>query len=100
MQSHRTIGIAAAIALIASAAAAADVKEYKYEGGARKHCPRDTVVWGNAEDNVYDMQGAKAYGTGKDGKYVCLGEAKAAGWHDAKDKKEKLEKKENMKDKK
>ena len=104
-----TLAIAAALALLSSAVGADDagapgahtpdssapaanapeVKEFKYEGSARKHCPKDAVVWGNAENNVYDMKGAKDYGTGQDGKYVCMGEAKAAGWHDAKDKKNK-----------
>ena len=86
MHSLRITSIAAALALVATAAGAAGVKEYKTEGGAQKHCPKDTVVWGSSASGVYHMKGANNYGTTKDGKYVCMGEADAAGWHAAKNK--------------
>ena len=86
MHSLRITAIAAALALGATAASAAGVKEYKTEAGAQKHCPADTVVWGSSASGVYHMKGAKNYGTTKDGKYVCMGEADSAGWHAAKNK--------------
>jgi len=86
MNSLRTTAIVGALALVATAASAAGVKEYKTEAGAQKHCPADTVVWGSSASGVYHMKGAKNYGTTKDGKYVCLGEADGAGWHAAKNK--------------
>jgi hypothetical protein len=56
------------------------------EAGAQKHCPKDSVVWGSSGSGVYHMKCAKNYGTTKDGKYVCMGEADGAGWHAAKNK--------------
>lgn len=73
----------AAVVLVAANAQAASVKGYKTEAGAQKHCPTDTVVWANTSSAVYHMKGTRWYGKTKDGRYVCLGEASGAGWHQA-----------------
>lgn len=75
---------AACVALASVGANAAGVKEYKTEAGAQKHCPKDIVVWGSSASGVYHLPGSRNYGTTKDGKYVCMGEANGAGWHAAK----------------
>jgi hypothetical protein len=85
---RRGIGIAltvAALTLGVTAANAAGIKEYKTEAAARKHCPRDEVVWGSHKDRSYHMKEWEDYGKGKGGRYVCLREADKAGWHGDKD---------------
>ncbi len=76
--------LVAALAVAATAANAAGIKQYKTEGGAQRHCPSDKVVWGSPDSGVYHMSGSKNYGKSKGGKYVCMGEADKAGWHAAK----------------
>ena len=82
---RRTIGIALAVtafAFAATAANAASMKEYKTEAAARKHCPRDEIVYGTHKDRMFHRHDSERYGKIKGGRYVCLGEAERGGWHE------------------
>ena len=85
MMMRRAIGIAlavAALALGATTAHAAGIKEYKTEAAARKHCPRDEIVYGTRKDRTYHRKDWEKYGKVKGGRYVCVGEADKGGWHE------------------
>jgi hypothetical protein len=80
---RRTIGIALAAAALVFAAAganAAGIKEYKTEASARKHCPRDEIVYGTKKE--FHRHDWERYGKVKGGRYICLGEAERGGWHE------------------
>jgi hypothetical protein len=82
---RRGIGIALAAAMLAfgaTAAHAANIKEYKTEAAARKHCPRDEVVYGTHKDRMYHHKEWENYGKVKGGRYVCLRDADKHGWHE------------------
>ncbi len=82
---HRTIGLALAVAAFAFAATTADAagpREYKSEAAARKHCPRDEIVYSVPKERVYHRHEAEDYGKVKGGRYVCLREAERGGWHE------------------
>lgn len=84
---HRGLGIALAVAALAfgaTTANAAGIKEYKTEASARKHCPRDEVVYGTHKERTYHRKDSENYGKVKGGRYVCLGEADKSGWHEYK----------------
>jgi hypothetical protein len=49
------------------------------EQQAKSYCPDDTIVWLNNKTGIYHYQGAKYYGSGKVGAYVCQREADRAG---------------------
>lgn len=57
------------------------------EAQARARCPSDTVVWVNEDSKIYHFSGHKAYGTTKQGKYMCEKDAVAAGDRAAKNEK-------------
>jgi sulfur transfer complex TusBCD TusB component (DsrH family) len=57
------------------------------EAQVRARCPSDTVVWVNEESKIYHFSGHKAYGTTKQGKYMCERDAVAAGNRAAKNEK-------------
>lgn len=82
---RRTIGIAlaaAALVFAATGANAAGMKEYKTEAAARKHCPRDEIVYGTHKERTYHRKDEEHYGKIKGGRYVCLREAEKGGWHE------------------
>lgn len=74
-------GIATAAALIVggapSKAPAAPLTPFRYEAQAQRHCPRDKVVWLDFRKGLYYRKGQKRYGSGFDGSFVCLNEARA-----------------------
>ncbi|HWG81125.1 MAG TPA: hypothetical protein VN681_15180 [Stellaceae bacterium] len=81
----RTIGIAlaaAALVFAATGANAAGMKEYKTEAAARKHCPRDEIVYGTHKERTFHRKDEERYGKIKGGRYVCLSEAEKGGWHE------------------
>jgi hypothetical protein len=57
------------------------------EAQVRARCPSDTVVWVNEASKIYHFTGHKAYGTTKQGKYMCERDAVAAGNRAAKNEK-------------
>src|SRR5690242_18156117 len=82
---RRTIGIALAVTALAFATAganAAGMKEFKTEAAARKHCPRDEVVYGTHKERTYHRKDSEIYGHVKGGRYVCAAEAEKHGWHE------------------
>ena len=82
---RRIIGIALAVTALAFAATganAAGIKEYKTEAAARKHCPRDEVVYGTHKDRAYHHKDWESYGKVKGGRYVCAAEADKHGWRE------------------
>ncbi len=74
-----------AVAMLAAAAEAREVKEFDMEAAAQKHCPKDVVVWSNVKGGgIFHVKGSKLYGRTTDGGYLCRKEAEAAGWHEYK----------------
>lgn len=61
--------------------------QYKTEGEAKQHCPRDTVVWANTSSHVYHFAGNKDYGKTKQGAFMCRQESDRAGFQAAKNEK-------------
>jgi hypothetical protein len=55
---------------------------FSTEAAAKKHCPRDEVVWLNTNSGIYHEKGMRWYGNTKAGAYVCRKEADAAGDRD------------------
>jgi hypothetical protein len=55
---------------------------YQTEQQAQTHCPKDIVVWLNAQSGTYHLKGSGSYGRMGAGRYVCRGEADAAGMHE------------------
>ncbi len=49
------------------------------EQKAQHHCPEDEVVWLNIKTGIWHVQGARWYGSTKNGAYVCKQEAADAG---------------------
>lgn len=65
----------------ASAAQAREIKEYATEEAARKHCPKDEIVWSEVKGGgYYHLRDSRWYGKTRDGAYLCRKEATAAGW--------------------
>jgi len=62
-----------------SPVAATGAGEFAAEAEAKAHCPSDTVVWVNTKSHKYHYAGHRAYGTTKQGAYMCEADAKAAG---------------------
>ncbi len=55
---------------------------FSTESEAKRHCPRDTVVWLNTNSGVYHEKGMRWYGNTRSGAYVCKNEADTAGDRD------------------
>jgi len=80
----RISALAAAVILAAVSAHAEPVKAFQTEAAAKRHCPKDEVVYGeNKSGGIYHLKGSRYYGHLKDGKYVCRREADAGGWRAA-----------------
>ena len=54
---------------------------FRTEEQAQTHCPKDVVVWLDAQSGAYHLKGSGSYGRAGAGRYVCRGEADAAGMH-------------------
>lgn len=63
-------------------ATTANLQLFTTETAARRHCPRDVVVWLNTNSGIYHEKGMRWYGNTKAGAYVCKAEADAAGDRD------------------
>jgi hypothetical protein len=61
----------------ATATAPTGSNEFSAEAQAKAHCPSDTVVWANLKSKIYHFSGTKAYGTTKEGAYMCEKDATA-----------------------
>jgi hypothetical protein len=54
---------------------------YRTEEQAQTHCPKDAVVWLDAQSGLYYLKGHGSYGSSTAGRYACRDEADAAGMH-------------------
>ena len=54
---------------------------FRTEEQAQAHCPKDTVVWLDAQSGIYYLKRHESYGSSTAGRYACRGEADAAGMH-------------------
>jgi hypothetical protein len=63
-------------ALTASDARAQMMTPFRYQDQAQRHCPTDTVVWLDFRKRRYYFGSQKLYGSGFDGSFVCLKEAR------------------------
>lgn len=61
--------------------------EYATEMEAKAHCPGEIVVWANTRSKVYHFAGSRAYGTTKQGAYMCEKDTASAGLRSAKNEK-------------
>lgn len=67
-----------------TAGAAAAAGQFASEADARRHCPRDQVVWANNDSHIYHFAGNKNYGNTKQGAFMCQQESDRAGFRPAK----------------
>jgi hypothetical protein len=84
---NRTAAPAAAPTPGPTATAPTGVNQFSSEAQAKARCPQDLVVWVNTDSNIYHFSGHKAYGTTKQGAYMCEKDATAAGNRAAKNEK-------------
>ena len=54
---------------------------FRTEEQAQTHCPKDIVVWLDAQTGFYYFKGHGSYGRSNAGRYACRAEADAAGMH-------------------
>jgi len=54
---------------------------FRTEEQAQSHCPKDTVVWIDAQSAMYYLKGSGSYGRSPGGRYACRDEADKAGMH-------------------
>ena len=54
---------------------------YRTEEQAQTHCPKDAVVWLDAQSGLYYLKGHGSYGSSTAGRYACRDEADSAGIH-------------------
>ena len=54
---------------------------YRTEAQAQTHCPKDAVVWLDAQSGLYYLKGQGSYGRSTAGRYACRDEADSAGMH-------------------
>ncbi|MDB5094374.1 MAG: hypothetical protein JWO85_2475 [Candidatus Eremiobacteraeota bacterium] len=65
-----------------SSTASTSLVQFRTEGAAQAHCPKDEVVWLNTNSGIFHEKGMRWYGRTKHGAYVCRKEADAAGDRD------------------
>jgi hypothetical protein len=53
--------------------------QFQSEAAAKARCSGDTVVWANLNSKIYHFAGKKAYGTTKNGAFMCEREATTQG---------------------
>ncbi|HVJ53626.1 MAG TPA: hypothetical protein VM689_14255 [Aliidongia sp.] len=68
------------LGFIPSISAIGGAAEFPTEEAAQKYCPDDKVVWYNRATGNYHFKGHTWYGVGREGTYICLKEAVAAGY--------------------
>ena len=56
-------------------------RPFRTEQHAQEHCPRDAVVWVDAQSGTYQLKGQGTYGISATGRYACRSEADGAGMH-------------------
>jgi hypothetical protein len=69
-------------ARVPASIAATALAMFDSEATARKHCPRDVVVWLNTSSGIYHEKGMRWYGCTKHGACGCKKEADGAGDRD------------------
>ena len=74
----RSLGVALALAVVLTATGARTqvLTPFRYQDQAQRHCPGDTVVWLDFKKRRYYLSGQKLYGSGFQGSFVCLQEAR------------------------
>jgi len=69
-----------ALGLCAPAASYAQTEtHFQSEQGAKKHCPKDIVVWVNTKTGVYHFKDERWYGNTNEGAYECRKDADGEG---------------------
>jgi hypothetical protein len=63
------------------AGAATGTTRFASEAEAAKACGASNVVWANTSTKVYHLAGDKYFGHTKHGAWMCMGTAKAEGFH-------------------
>jgi hypothetical protein len=67
------------LAFTACAQAPEVLVAFRTEQQAQEHCPKDTVVWVDAQSGGYYLNTNPSYGHAGAGRYACRGEAERAG---------------------
>lgn len=84
----RTLITAIAAALLGSLASspalAQKAQRFTMELEAQGYCKTNTVVWANRNSKVFHISRSARYGLGKNGAYMCVNEARKAGYRPAK----------------
>ncbi|MCI0151962.1 hypothetical protein KNO81_39700 [Paraburkholderia sediminicola] len=75
---HAFFLLASCLSLL-NTAYAESAPQFHSEQAARRHCPKDTVVWVNTRTGVYHFKGQRWYGNTREGAYECRGEANGEG---------------------
>ena len=82
---HRPGSSLVMTALVMSCAACgqspAVLSAFRTEQQAQEHCPKDAVVWVDAQSGSYQLKGHGSYGLSGAGRYACRDEAEQAGLH-------------------
>jgi hypothetical protein len=76
------VSLALALSCAACGHSPAVLTAYQTEQQAQTHCPKDIVVWLDAQSGTYHLKGDGSYGRAGAGRYVCRGEADSAGMHE------------------
>ena len=57
-----------------------DVPQFQFEQQAARHCPDDSVVWAITRLGIYNSNAERWYGQTSDGAFICLQDARQAGY--------------------
>lgn len=66
--------------VVAPAAIALPLTTFRYEAQAQRHCPGDTVVWGDFRKEIYYLKRQRRYRQGSTGSFICQKEARSSGF--------------------
>jgi hypothetical protein len=80
-QGPRLVLIALALSCAACGQSPTVLTAFQTEQQAQTHCPKDIVVWLDAQNGLYYLKGNGSYGRSNAGRYACRAEADAAGMH-------------------
>ena len=75
------VSIALALSCAACRASPTVLTVFQTEQQAQTLCPKDVVVWLDAQSGLYYLKGHGSYGRSTAGRYTCRREADAAGMH-------------------
>lgn len=70
-------------AATATPGTAAGGRTFASQSEAARSCGASSVVWANTRSKAYHLEGDKYFGHTKHGAWMCMGTAKADGFHQA-----------------